>query len=447
MATKPTVRLEQLAPNDRRAILLQVERILKHPLFRLSKRLPIFLQYIVNESLEQWSEEPPKERTVGVEVFRRKPDYDTNTDPIVRVTASELRKKLAQYYYEDGHNDEIRIELPPGSYLPKFRRSVATDASMAEAEHIALWPPETGQPDSEAHNEEHAALESPESRVNFAESSEKVTDEHSRALPHSTSETEPHHQHTDANGHRSSAFVIWRRVAAILCLLLFVIAGSFIARIWHMSFTLGDFWKRFAGNSEQVFIVMPGKDVPHNEANISVSLTLSMEDANIAARVASQLEKQEVHYRLISAPEVTFDELRSGPAVLVGALDNNWTMRFSKDIPFVFQVTADGHTGQIVETATNKTWSLDIYTPHAHITRDYGIVASYKNKLTGQPVILIAGISSQGTQAAGELLTSATLIKSIPAYLGNVNNFEVVIETEAIDGHAGPPQIVASKAW
>jgi len=437
MATKPTGRLEQLAPNDRRAILLQVERILKHPLFRLSKRLPAFLQYIVNESLEQWSEEPPKERTVGVEVFRRKPDYDTNTDPIVRVTASELRKKLAQYYYEDGHNDEIRIELPPGSYLPKFRRSVATDATIAEAEHVALWPPEEGQAASSTHTEGHLALES-------SELPEKIADEVSEEAPQFTSETIPSHQHPEADEHHTPAFFTWRRVSAVLCLLLLVAVGSYIPRFWRTSFTLGDFWKKFAGNSEQVLIVMPGKDTPHSSENISVSLTLSMEDANIAARVASQLEKQEVHYRLVSAPEITFDELRTGPAVLIGALDNNWTMRFSKDIPFVFQVTADGHTGQIVETATNKTWSLDIYTPHAHITRDYGIVACYKNRLTGEPVILIAGISSQ---AAGELLTSPSLIKSIHASLGKVDNFELVIETEAIDGHAGPPQIVASKFW
>jgi len=56
----------------------------------------------------EWSG-PTKMRTAGVEVFGRKPDYDNNSDLIVRVTATELRKKLAQYHYEDGHSDEIRI--------------------------------------------------------------------------------------------------------------------------------------------------------------------------------------------------------------------------------------------------------------------------------------------------------------------------------------------------
>ena len=76
-------------------------------------------------------------RTAGVEVFGRKPDCDNNSDPIVRVTATELRKKLAQYYYEDGHSDEIRIELPPGSYLPRFRRSPKEDAAAAGQAEIS----------------------------------------------------------------------------------------------------------------------------------------------------------------------------------------------------------------------------------------------------------------------------------------------------------------------
>jgi len=87
----------------------------------LSKRLRVFLQFVVQESLDSGDDGPPKERTLGVAVFGRKVDYDTSADPIVRVTATELRKKLAEYYYEEGHNDEIRIELPPGSYLPKSR--------------------------------------------------------------------------------------------------------------------------------------------------------------------------------------------------------------------------------------------------------------------------------------------------------------------------------------
>ena len=89
---------------------------------------------------------------------------------------------------------------------------------------------------------------------------------------------------------------------------------------------------------------------------------------------------------------------------------------------------------------------MDINMPHGRITHDYGIVARYTNQLTGEPVVLVAGICSQGTQAAGELLTSSEFefIRDIAA---GGRNFEVIIDTEAIDGHASRPQIVTSKVW
>jgi hypothetical protein len=45
-------------------------------------------------------------------VFGREAGYNTNHDPIVRITALEIRKRVAQYYHEPGHESGIRIELP-----------------------------------------------------------------------------------------------------------------------------------------------------------------------------------------------------------------------------------------------------------------------------------------------------------------------------------------------
>ena len=61
-----------------------------------------------------------KERTLGIAVFGREPSYDTSTDPVVRATAGEIRKRIAQYYQESGREHEIRINLSPGSYVPEF---------------------------------------------------------------------------------------------------------------------------------------------------------------------------------------------------------------------------------------------------------------------------------------------------------------------------------------
>jgi hypothetical protein len=53
-------------------------------------------------------------------VFGRVWAHDTTADPIVRVTAAEIRKRIAQYYQDPGHTEELKISLPPGSYVPHF---------------------------------------------------------------------------------------------------------------------------------------------------------------------------------------------------------------------------------------------------------------------------------------------------------------------------------------
>src|SRR5262245_4692029 len=90
---------DSVAEHDllREEILAQLERLLANPLFRNSKRYPTLLRYVVERTLDGHPGEL-KERTLGVEVFGREPDYDTNLDPVVRITAAEIRKRLAQYY-------------------------------------------------------------------------------------------------------------------------------------------------------------------------------------------------------------------------------------------------------------------------------------------------------------------------------------------------------------
>ncbi len=80
----------------------QLGRLRSSPLFSHSRRYPLFLDYVVRKTLSGQGDEL-KERTVGIEAFGRASDYDLNADPVVRVTAGEVRKRLAQYYYEPDH--------------------------------------------------------------------------------------------------------------------------------------------------------------------------------------------------------------------------------------------------------------------------------------------------------------------------------------------------------
>ncbi len=103
----------------------QLNRILASKAFRQADRLKRFLTFIVEETLAGRSERL-KEFVVGVEVFGKDTSFDPGNDPIVRVQARRLRAQLSRYYQEEGHSDELLIELPKGGYAPQFRTAQKT---------------------------------------------------------------------------------------------------------------------------------------------------------------------------------------------------------------------------------------------------------------------------------------------------------------------------------
>ena len=105
---------------QRADVRAQLDRILASPLFVNSKRSAVLLKFVAEYVLDGKTEHL-KERSLGLEVFQREPDYDTNRDPVVRTTAVEIRKRLAQYYLIPEHDREIRISFPAGSYVLEFR--------------------------------------------------------------------------------------------------------------------------------------------------------------------------------------------------------------------------------------------------------------------------------------------------------------------------------------
>ena len=83
-----------LSESEKIAVREQLGRLLENPYFSHSKRFPTFLRFVTEQTLAG-ERDNIKERTLGIEIFGRDPDYDTASDPIVRVTASEIRKLVA----------------------------------------------------------------------------------------------------------------------------------------------------------------------------------------------------------------------------------------------------------------------------------------------------------------------------------------------------------------
>ena len=112
-------------------VRVHLQQILASKVMSRSESLPSFLRFIVEETLAGRSKRL-KARVIAVEALGRDKSFNPKADPIVSIQASRLRRALVDYYEHEGRSDPIRIELPKGSYQPKFGRAqepvVAGDA-------------------------------------------------------------------------------------------------------------------------------------------------------------------------------------------------------------------------------------------------------------------------------------------------------------------------------
>ncbi len=135
-------------------------RIMLSQPFKTSRQCQDLLAYIVNHSLAG-EEALLRERIIGIEVFGRKPDYDTADDPVVRIRASDVRKRLA-VYYQTSHAElePVRIDIPSGSYRATFEWTDQHNA-LPEAQDTRVEVgelPITGHPPGASAAEEAARV-------------------------------------------------------------------------------------------------------------------------------------------------------------------------------------------------------------------------------------------------------------------------------------------------
>jgi hypothetical protein len=386
---------------ERDAIHAQLERLLANPRFRHSKRYPVLLRYVVEHTLNG-STAQLKERTLGVEVFGRDPVYDTNQDPVVRTTAGEIRKRIAQYYHEPGHQDEIRIDLPPGSYVPEFHLPVGRVIVPVPRTSLK-WP-----------------------------------------------------------------------VGLIAAALVIVVAVAWI-QPWRAPTALELFWRPILDSPNPVLLcvgqprllsrtsgVQPSTPEAQAESEIPVTVQdlhslgnqhVALSDATTLSRVAGLLQSRGKAYHIRGRATTTFTDLRDGPVVLIGAFNNEWTLRLTDQQRFSFE--RDPKAPEISRirdrlNPSNLDWQVDYSMPYTKLTSDYAIVARVLDPTLERMVVVAAGIAKFGTVAAGEFLTDPerlqTLLKQAPSNWER-KNFEAVIETKVINGNSGPPRIVATHFW
>lgn len=404
--------------------------------FRASKQSQHLLRYIVDQTLSGHSE-LLKERLIGVNVFGRRPDYDTNEDPIVRARAAEVRKRLAQFYIGEGNRASLRIEIAPGAYHASF---------------VGLSPPQVPvQPGVAPHS---------------APSPQPIPIE-IRESPHT---------HTTRSKRR--VWFVSLALLAVMCVgggLWFAMRPvAPIDRFWKpfietqnpvvlysganaVYMLSSDFMDRYKATHRLGALESEGREfaVPMSsdmklEPNDLVAFTndfITIGDLSANVRVASLLSAHRKQFDLRCGEDVAFSDLRHSSAVLIGAFNNSWTMELTGDLPYTFQ-----HAERMaIRDQTNRglSWS-PTFASDAKVQVDYAVVTRMPRSKTGQPLITIAGITQAGTHAAADLITDPEQVKKLAAVLPKdwaQRNLQFVLQTKVVNSIPTAPVIVAFKSW
>ena len=363
-----------------------MERILSSPLFKNSKRYPSLFRYVVERSLEGHSGHL-KERTLGVEVFGREPDYDTNLDPVVRTSAVEIRKRIAQYYHEPGHETEIRIDFPAGTYLAEFRHP--------QTPIVDAPPP------------------APPKKQTFAWATLAAT-VLALAAVLVVRPWEP----------RGALEKFWAPVLDSSDPVLIYIGGySDAIQLQPVSLTELQNSERVAyADATALARIVSLLSTHHKQFRTRLQISAKIDDLKDGPAVFIGAFNNSFTLRLTGQLRFSFDR---NPETHV-----SWIL--DKQDPGAVK------------------WFHQMSAPYVGVQEDYAIISRVVDPTTGRIVVTASGLAKFGTEAAGEFLTNPAYMNLISKQAPkgwDRRNMQFVIRANVIGRSSGPPQIVASYFW
>ena len=427
--------LHRVDPHD---VERTLSAILQSPPFRSAKQMQKLLRFIVSETLAGHSD-MLKERSIGAHLFEKRPDYDTNSDPIVRLRVAELRKRLA-LYYQGSPDETVLINIPSGSFRAVFERAGRRPQSLIDdpRQDSELVPPSVVSISPAATNgvEKPAAELSPSQLRRWK----------------------------------------WWAVAAV---------GLLILTLGFMRFSrspedeaLNRFWAPVLENSRTVLIgignnpiyelsnagedayykdhpktrfqemglhsylpLAAGESIDSKYLRPAVNTYLTIGDVGAMSDVEYILAQRHIKLDVRFVNDLTYGDVRQNPTILIGAHNNIWTLNMTEDLRFGFQ----GHSSIVDRFSPQNQW-----TANSDRSETYAIAARLLNAWNGKVVVVIGGVGYAATRAAGDFIADpqsmAKMAKSLPKDWEK-KNIELVLHTTVKNQVPGPAEIVAAYCW
>jgi hypothetical protein len=439
-----------------------LKEVIEGDVFKGSHRSGQFLQYIIDQAIAGHFESL-KERVIGMELFGRSASYDTGDDAIVRVTASDVRKRLLQHYGRYGATSEYRISLPSGSYIPEITRVPRGEAGLVNG---TLAHGETGQVRHDAPGPILESVSVPDGMVIEASASALAQVE---AI-----------QPKLLGGHR------WLFLGILIVALNLTLWGVFWSRPSPIEtlHTSSLPWSALFGSSHAIEMItsdpnisdiqgMTGDDVSvsdyanHKYIPIPNKLTPEQEricrdilrgdnsagvDAPIVARVAALAQANSKSIDVRAARSIQLTDLKSDNSfIFLGSPRSDpWLSLFSDQLDFRFEFDKNSRS-EFIRNVHPRPNEKPQYIPTAPgwATGDsYAILALVKNPDQSGQVLLLAGADEEGTGAAGKFATdlprlSTELRKCDIKPSGPLRHFEMLLHLNTMAGTPNNIDLVA----
>jgi len=410
--------------------------------FRGSHRSAQFLKYICEQAIAG-NLHSLKERAIGVELFGRPPAYDTGEDAIVRVTASDVRKRLSHYYLSSAgwSSSELRIHLPVGSYVPEFARDIrdAVEPKIGETipESVSPEAPSTDTTKPEAH------LDPPTGFLRSAKSWLMIAIGVAclcllaLLLSIRSSTQEP----------ASRASVLpWSVFFADKHVPLLVTSDPNIAEIQGLTaqpVSVSDYANQiYVPNTASLSpeMIHFTRDILRGDKAASVDTPIVAGIAELAAVNASRINVR-------AARDLHFSDLDTdGNLIFLGSPRTDpWTSLFDEQLDFRF--IYDGASRQeVIQNVRPHPDEPAEYVPTAKgfaTGQSFATVSFVRNPNHAGHVLILAGANAEGTKAAGELVTNPSSlasalqrcgIRSSSAASDAVEHFQILLHLRMMAG-------------
>lgn len=406
------------------ALRRHLDEIVEGEAFRASHRSGRFLRYIVEQAIAGHFDSL-KERVIGAELFARSPSYDTGQDAIVRVAASDVRRRLLEHYDRCGAASRFRITVPQGSYIPEIACVSPSYLGSPESPPVqAAAPP----PDPHTTHENRADTSShlPGSALTPPAAHEAVPLQ--RPFPRqwiflllllTISVLATLGLLGKRSLHTQSAQASVLPDAPTQILPWSAIFGS--SRITHLITSDPDiFWiQKLSGNPISIsdyanHIYFPANNTLSPEMTQFFSGSLRGDkaasvDVPIAVNIENLAQRSSKSIDVHTARNIQFSDLKTDDnfIFLGSSRSDPWISLFSDQLDFRFVVSRSSFD-EVIRNVRPQPGEQLLFSQTAKggsTGQSFAIIAFVRNPDQDGQVLLLAGLNAEGTRAAGKLVT------------------------------------------